>query len=130
MARCPEMPGLYADGTTVDQALKHLRGVLACIRGIGGELRRPELEDARIRVRPYQERPLSAGPPGPSYQEVQTRLRSLGLFVRCRSGPNEVWFWPQRHRWGTVSHRLSLVPRRMIEELGRALDLPPDSFAH
>ncbi len=126
LARCPELPGLYADGGSVDLALKHLRGVTSCVREIGSELRRPELEETKIRLRPYVERPMSAGPRGPLFHDVQARLRNLGLFVRCRAGPDEVWFWPQRQRWGTVSHRLPLMPYRMVEELRRSLDLPLD----
>ena len=39
-----------------------------------------------VRLRPYRERPLASGTAGPTYQEVQARLRNLGLFVRCRAG--------------------------------------------
>ncbi len=126
MATCPDMPGLYADGSSPDSALKHLRGVVSCVREIGAELRRPDLEEAKVRLRPYRERPLVPGAPGLTYQEVQTRLRNLGLFSRCRAGRNEVWFWPQRRRWGVISNRLPLVPHRMVDELRRALDLPRD----
>lgn len=126
MASCPDMPGLYADGNSVDSALKHLRGVVSCVREMGGELRRRELEETKVRLRPYRERPLVAGRPGPTYQEAQARLRNLGLFVRCRAGKTEVWFWPRRQRWGAISSRLPLVPHRMIDELRRSLDLPDD----
>ncbi len=126
LAVCPSLPGLCADGDTIDLALKHLRGVVGCLRDLGRELRRPEVELAKILLRPHTERPVAQGPArgaGPLYDDLQRQLRRMGLFLRCRAATVEVWFWPQRHRWGTVSHRLPRVPRRMLDELEQSLDL-------